>query len=193
MTIKKKQIEILKNENQPFQSSSTLRVEKNVVNDHRQIQAVSSSNSGENAMANRSVSVFQSFANNIDPKDLAKLRSIGSSKKEDSTFVLNAVQFLYKNDTKKISSLSLTGRSREVEPKNRMTPEKRKMIENLFAERLHSFDLDSTEVSTRNSKISSHMKNAFNTVKRSTKEMAKETTNQTDNTQTHTNTNNEAD
>lgn len=156
-------------ENQHTKCSSPPHVEKNIPIDQKRVESCSTPNSKKNAVINHSVTLFQTFANDINPKDLSKLRSMSSNKREDSTFVLNAVRFLYNNDVGKLASLSLTGRSREMESKSKMTPEKKTKIETLFVERLSSFDLDPAEMSARSSKFKVHIKNAFVTIKRSTK------------------------
>lgn len=79
-------------------------------------------------------------------------------------------------DTEKISSLSLTGRSREAEGKSKMTPENRTTIQHLFVERLNSFYLNASEHFTRNSKVNLHMKNAFVNIRRTAKPTASHTT-----------------
>lgn len=163
---KKIQIEKMKIE---IESSA----KKNVVIDGAQIQSSSTSNVQRNTVSYRPVTLFEAFSNDVDSKGLAKLRSLSSCKKDDSKFVLNAIRFLYKNDTEKIASLSLSGRSREAEPKNQMTPRKRKTIENLFTERLNSFDLDESEYAIRSSKVGFHIKNAFGNIRRTAQQSIK--------------------
>lgn len=112
------------------------------------------------------ISFYQLSKNVFTNEHLAKLRSIGGNKKEDSSFVLNSIRFLYKNEIEKISSLSLTGRSRGSKPKHKMSPEKQKIINDMFLERLASLKLHSTEFTDRSKQINTLMKNAFINTKR---------------------------
>lgn len=110
--------------------------------------------------------IFSTFENVFTHDELARLRSIGPTKKDDSSFVLSSIRFLYKNDVEKISSLSLTGRSRGTESKQKMCPEKYDTIKDLFSERLTSMNLNSTEFSDRTKQMHKLMKNAFINIKR---------------------------
>lgn len=109
---------------------------------------------------------FSTFENVLTNNELAVLRSIGSSKKDDSSFVLNSIRFLYKNDIDKMSCLSLTGRSRGPEAKQKMSPNKYDTVNKMFLERLTSFELNSTEFTDRSKQIDTHVKNAFINTKR---------------------------
>lgn len=113
--------------------------------------------------------ILSTFENVLTQNELAKLRSIGTSKKEDSSFILNSIRFLYKNDIDKISSLSLTGRSRGTEAKQKISPQKYDTIKNMFSERLASLKLNSTEYTDRSKQINTLMKNAFINTKRNGK------------------------
>lgn len=164
---KKLQIEELNTANQPKSSSqSKSNAEKSFVVNSAQTQSNTTLNVSNSNVCNRPAIMFETFLDSIDSKGLASLRSISACNQNDSKFVLKTVRLLYNNDTKKIASISLTGRSREAEDKNKMSPEKRKIIEGLFTERLNSFGLDATEYSTRNSKVNLHIKNAIGNIKR---------------------------
>lgn len=113
--------------------------------------------------------MLSKFENDFTQNDLAKLRSMGTTKTDDSSFILNSIRFLYKNDTDKISSLSLTGRSRGTAAKQKMSPQKYDTIKDLFTERLSSLELNSIDFAERSKELNKHMKNAFINVKRSGK------------------------
>lgn len=109
---------------------------------------------------------FCMFENVLTLDELAKLRSIGPTKTDDSSFILNSVRFLYKNDVEKISSLSVTGFSRGPVPKEKICTETYNTIKNLFIERLTSFQLESKEFTERSKNINKLLKNAFINIKR---------------------------
>lgn len=113
--------------------------------------------------------MLSKFENDFTQNDLAKLRSMGTTKTDDSSFILNSIRFLYKNDTDKISSVSLTGRSRGAEAKQKMSPQKYDTIKDLFTERLNSLKLNSIDFAERSKELNKHMKNAFINIKRSGK------------------------
>lgn len=109
---------------------------------------------------------FSTFENVLTHDELARLRSILPNQKFDSSFVLNSIRFLYKNNNQQISSLSLTGRSRGSEAKQRICPEKYETVKNLFLERLTSLKLNSNEFTNRLKQLNQLMKNAFINTKR---------------------------
>lgn len=110
--------------------------------------------------------MFSNFTNVFTHDELARLRSKGPTKKDDSSFVLDAIRYLYQNNAEKISSLSVTGNARGTEPKEKMSTEKHDTIKRLFLERLSSLHLNSTEVNSRAKQLNTHLKNAFINTKR---------------------------
>lgn len=109
--------------------------------------------------------IFSTFENVFTHDELAKLRSVEHAKKDDSTFVLKSIRFLYKDDVKTISSLSVTGRSRGAKPKQKMCQTKYDIIKKLFMERLTVMELNSAEFIERSKQINTLMKNAFTNTK----------------------------
>lgn len=108
--------------------------------------------------------LFSHFSDSFNTDELAVLRSIDSNKSSDSTFVLNAVRSLYKTNLERVSAISVTGRVRGKEPKERMTPKKLETVENIFHERLKSLGLDSTDYTQRSKRVKTHIKNAFTNI-----------------------------
>lgn len=89
---------------------------------------------------------FSKFKKTFTAAELKQLREVGPNKTEDSTFVHNAVKFLYKSDFEKLLLVSLTGRSTKKEKqKEKMSPEYYDVVKNLFRTRLISLSLHAEE------------------------------------------------
>lgn len=115
--------------------------------------------------------MFSAFGDVFLPDELLKLRTIGTDKKDDSSFILNVMRFLYRNDSEKLSSLSLTGRSRGG-TKKKLSSLKYNLVKNLFWERLSSLNLYSDEFSDRAKRMNKHIKSAIlNTARSMEKKM----------------------
>lgn len=84
---------------------------------------------------------FLRFEKKLSKECFAKLNSIGNSQKEDSTFIAIALNGLYDDNTEIIKQKNLSGRSRNG-VKSQITPEKKNILEQLFAERLSFMNED---------------------------------------------------
>lgn len=100
--------------------------------------------------------------------ELQRLRTFNVTKIHDSTFILNVVKFLYKDNLEKLSKVSLTGLSTN-EKKERISPAHYDIIKQLFRIRLESLSLDTKEFILREKALHKHIKSAiFNLSKKGT-------------------------
>lgn len=77
---------------------------------------------------------FLSFEKHLSKEYLERLNLIGGSQREDSTFVAVAINALYSENTEVIKKKGLS-RSK-TKGNSEITPEKRKILEELFAKRM---------------------------------------------------------
>lgn len=105
--------------------------------------------------------VYTQFQDSFTDDELAILRSIDGSISSDSSFVLTCVRSLYKNDMERLKNISVTGRSRTKEQKNEMSPQKIKLITDIFGERLKTMNLKSNERIQREKQMKIHIKRAI--------------------------------
>lgn len=106
--------------------------------------------------------IFSEFSTDFSAEDLAVLRSIGSAKREDSTFVATSMKCLYKDDLSILEQKTLTGRSsktdRIVYP---VTPKKVEILSKMFDERINSITHDEIEKISRNKCLNKYIKDAI--------------------------------
>lgn len=98
--------------------------------------------------------------------ELDKLRQIEPTRTGDSSFILHAVRCLYKDDLKKLSQISLSGRSNKGQ-KEQIAYAQYNVIEKLFRKRLKALRLSAEEYIDREKQMNKHIKNAFNNLARS--------------------------
>lgn len=80
---------------------------------------------------------FTGFSNIFTSNQLAELRTIGLSAREDSSFVSSVMKFLYAGRLTILKTKSVSGRSTKIDqPKEKITPEKENVIRKTFAERM---------------------------------------------------------
>lgn len=111
---------------------------------------------------------FQTFSNDFNDEQLSQLRSFNIEKKDDSPFIAYVMRQLYSNDLTQLSMISVTGRPRGQIKKAQMSPRKKKMVEDLFHERL--MNINDTESAARRSKVNTHINTAINNIRRQDKE-----------------------
>lgn len=100
---------------------------------------------------------FASFETELSKDCLFELRSIGNSQKEDSQFVSVALSTLYKNDVQIIRAKCLSNRSKNPE-QSAISPEKRKILDRIFTERLSYISMVEEE---RKNNLSKLIRNAI--------------------------------
>lgn len=106
------------------------------------------------------------FSDSFTIDQLSKLRLIGKTKSEDSTFVLFIVNCLYEGRHDVLQTKSLTGRTKAGQKKDIMTPEKVNVIEKIFAERLHNIAKNEEEKTTRKKNLNRLIKYAQSNISR---------------------------
>lgn len=110
--------------------------------------------------------LFSKYDVQFPTEELAKLRSIGSTKKDDSTFILTGTRSLYRNDLNRAASITVSGRSRGPEPKQMMSPEKLETINGIFMERLDSLGLERGDRVERHKKLNELIRHALTNIKK---------------------------
>lgn len=112
---------------------------------------------------------FHSFSNTFTNETLAKLRLIGTSLYEDSTFVLNVVKFLYNDRLSCLKNKSVSGRGAKAEEnKTKITPEKMEIMKSIYAERIDSVTEHAYERENRRKKLNKFIKDAIGTINKQT-------------------------
>lgn len=111
--------------------------------------------------SNDSELIYIKFKESFPSDVLAILRSIDGRILSDSTFVLTCVRSLYKDELDRLKNISVTGRVRKNERKEKMSPQKLKVLRNIFDERLNAVVSKSSERVQRTKKVNEHIKSNF--------------------------------
>lgn len=93
-------------------------------------------------------------------EQLADIRLVGSKKNEDSKFVSVVVRNLYQGRLDILATKSITGRSRNGEKKEILTPENVDVIRRMFKERMVDLEVEEAERTEREKKINKFIKDA---------------------------------
>lgn len=80
--------------------------------------------------------LFSEFNEDFTEQQLSRLRSIGTSKREDSTFVALSMRSMYEGRLETLQTKTLTGRGLHGNKKEKLTPEKVSKIKNMFEQRI---------------------------------------------------------
>lgn len=105
---------------------------------------------------------FIEYVNYFSEDQLSQLRSIGGSKPEDSSFVSTALRGLYDGKLDTLRSKTVCGRGQ----KEKMTPKKVEIINEMFQQRLHKCTSDANERIVRKKRLNKLIKDAqFNITK----------------------------
>lgn len=78
---------------------------------------------------------FSKFEHVFEEGDLKRIRSLGNSVPEDSTFVLQVTKSLYASNLDQLRHKSVTGRSKD-NSKEAITPEKMNLLKSMYIERM---------------------------------------------------------
>lgn len=113
--------------------------------------------------------LFDGFSHNFTNDQLIDLRSIQPSSRGDSRFVLNAAKYLYSTELERVKTKSVLGRKRASKnaAKEKMTPEKKLIMEKIFDERLKGLDINLLERTERAKNLNKLIKNAFGNISKS--------------------------
>lgn len=115
---------------------------------------------------------FSEFSNDFTSQQLAELRSMGLNTRDDSSFVLLSLKFIYADRLSSLKNKSISGRTnKNVQSKEKITPEKETIIRKMFAERLLDVDDDKIE---RGKRLNQLIKNALANIRRSVAAKEKE-------------------
>lgn len=106
-------------------------------------------------------SLYEGFKHTLDESTIQRLRVIGDKRCADSTFILTCITKIYGNEAN-LNEVSACGRK-----KNKiMSPAKRKLIDDIFFERLVSLNLDETELNERHQRLNSLINSSINNISR---------------------------
>lgn len=106
--------------------------------------------------------LYEQYEQILGAETLIKLRSVKGMKRNDSTFILQCMRQLYK-DPKMVRLKSARG-SGNV--KSTISPDKRQLMENIFADRLSNEDIDEREFSVRYIRLNDLINSAINNIRR---------------------------
>lgn len=112
---------------------------------------------------------FNEFAEYFDDETLEYFRNFGNTKREDSSFILKAVQCLYADNLTILKTKSVTGQSKHDANKTAVTPMKRKILTELFEKRLEFIGTTETIDVQRKLALNKHIKTAITTVNKQQK------------------------
>lgn len=109
----------------------------------------------ENLQEQLRKSQYDEFHGIISSEAIDQLKKIDHSRKKDSSFILAAVQDLYSSDLSRLKHITFSGRN-----KNPMTPEKKKILADLFGERMK----DNPDDTERLNNFGKHVKSAIENI-----------------------------
>lgn len=118
------------------------------------------------AAGNRQKLNFTNFSSIFEESQLADIRLIGPTKKEDSTFINVAMRLLYENRLDVLEKKSVTGRSKNND-KEKLTPYNVETIKQLFKERMQQ--AEPSEREARQKQVNKHIKDSIENITRSLK------------------------
>lgn len=127
----------------------------------------------EPASANESV-LFDQFKDDFTLEQLNGLREIGSTIRDDSSFVATALKSLYADRLSCLKNKSLTGRGKRGEEKTGISPAKVTVMEKMFNERIYALTKDVQERKNRKKRLNKLIKDALNNISKSIKSDEKE-------------------
>lgn len=106
--------------------------------------------------------IFDKYNDILGPAIIKKLRKLGDGSRSDSTFVHTCLQKLYEKDFDKLTKKSAMGSGKT----ELLTPTKRKIIEELFLERLTIENLDENKYMERFGKLNAHLNASIQNIRR---------------------------
>lgn len=105
---------------------------------------------------------FEKYKTTLGEKLIKKLRLLDSKRRSDSTFVNKCVQKIYEHEISKLSNKTANG----MFGKGSLTPDKKKVIEELFFERLSIEQLDEIEHEERFKRFNTLLNSSIQTIRR---------------------------
>lgn len=107
----------------------------------------------------REQSSYAEFTNHFSDESMKTLRSFEIAEANDSKFVLAAVRGLYVDRLEVLKERNLSGRSK-TQKKYPVTPEKKKILQDLFTERIKN----ATRLAERGQNLNALIKSAIGTI-----------------------------
>lgn len=106
-------------------------------------------------------SSFANFENDFNLEQLASLRAIGPTIRDDSSFISLAIKSLYTDKLSFLQSKSLTGRTKNEAQKSAITPAKVNILQGLFTERIEGLVQDFQENNKRKKRLNKLIRDAL--------------------------------
>lgn len=108
---------------------------------------------------------FDEYKDKFSSEAIQFIRNIGTTEKEDSTFVLMSMRGLYENNLSTLANKTYTGVSKCE--KNALTPTKSAFLKDIYNQRLKYIEEDGFIISaTRRKKFAKHVKTAIESINR---------------------------
>lgn len=111
---------------------------------------------------------FTEFAEDFTEQQIHQIRSVGNTKTDDSTFVLEITRALYANNIDKLQSVTVTGRSKD-KSKQPVSPEKMRIFRSMFSERFHRMNEKKTEIDSRKTTLNNLINRAISNINKPNK------------------------
>lgn len=109
---------------------------------------------------------FAEFDDRFSKEAIDKLRSFDKAETNDSSFISTAVRALYIHDLAALENKTFSGKSTSGQPKEQLSPQKIKCLEDLFQKRMEYIEIEDGAIKDeRKKKFSKHIKNAINEMK----------------------------
>ncbi|XP_055307470.1 uncharacterized protein LOC129571679 [Sitodiplosis mosellana] len=159
------------NEDPNSSQKSTVVSERKVV-PATNIESKSTQNSSKNVDE-----MFTSYENHFKKNQLSYLRSLDPRMEMDSHFINTAVKALYDGRLNVLQNKSVTGRSKPGQTKEAVTPEKHRILNGIYSERILTTTAESAEIVARKKKLNKYIKDAIHNITKSvdSKDLEKET------------------
>lgn len=117
---------------------------------------------------------YSTFEGIFDHSCLEKLRNFGDAKNDDSKFIECAMKNLYHGDMQALQQKTLSGRSRKQVAKTAISPEKKKILQSLYCERMSYLTADDLRKKNLNSLIRNTIDSATKNENKKAMKMLKE-------------------
>lgn len=165
---KNKKIEDLKKmlKTARIEQNDTNEIKANEENENHTQVSTSCSVPTSNQMVKNELS-FSEFKDIFDEQQLAELRSIGCTVRDDSRFISLAIKHIYKGRLECLKNKSVSGRGRtKTEVKEKVTPAKVTILEKMFDERIKMTN-DAAQHKNRFKHLNKFIKDAIANINRS--------------------------
>lgn len=111
---------------------------------------------------------FSKFLGEFNDSQMAQLRSLGPTIRDDSTFVSSVMRFLYSERLDCLKNKSVSGRGRtKEEKKEQLTPHKKTVLDEMFGERINCLTSNKDEIINRKKNLNKYVKDAISNINRS--------------------------